>query len=102
MFLFLCGFVFSLEHAQGLAEAIGRSWSNTGDPSSFLHDVDNIEKVTAADVQRVVKQYLPQDHATVVVIPPPSGAAAPPAAGPPPPTKTAPAAPAAPAAKEEK
>jgi len=96
------GFVFSLEHVQGLAEAIGRSWINTGDPSSFLHDVDNIEKVTAADVQRVVKQYLPQDHATVVVIPPPSGAAAPPAAGPPPPTKPAPAAPAAPAAKEKK
>jgi len=99
------GFVFSLEHAQGLAEAIGRSWINTGDPSSFLHDVDNIEKVTAADVQRVVKQYLAQDHATVVVIPPPNGAAAQPAAAPPPPTKPAPAAPAAPApapAKEKK
>ena len=32
-------------------------------------DVDAIEKVTAADVQRVVKQYLQPDHATVVVIP---------------------------------
>ena len=40
------GFVFSLEHAQGLAEAIGRSWILTGDPSAFLHDVDDIEKVT--------------------------------------------------------
>lgn len=80
------GFVFSLEHAQGLAEAIGRSWINTGDPSSFLHDVDNVEKVTAADVQRVVKQYLTPDKSTVVVIPPPT--AAPP---PPPPSKTPPA-----------
>jgi len=71
------GFVFSLEHAQGLAEAIGRSWINTGDPSSFLHDVDNVEKVGAADVQRVVKQYMTQDHSTVVVIPPPGAAAAP-------------------------
>ncbi|HEY6034403.1 MAG TPA: pitrilysin family protein, partial [Kofleriaceae bacterium] len=98
------GFVFSLEHAQGLAEAIGRSWINTGDPSSFLHDVDTIEKVSAADVQRVVKQYLAQDHATVVVIPPPNAAAPPPppAAAPPTPTKAAPAAPAAPAAKEKK
>ena len=42
--------MFSLEHAQGLAEAIGRSWILTGDPSSFLHDVDEIEKVSAADV----------------------------------------------------
>ncbi len=64
------GFVFSLEHAQGLAEAIGRSWILTGDPTQFMRDVDEIEKVTAADVQRVIKQYLTPDRATVVVIPP--------------------------------
>jgi zinc protease len=64
------GFVFSLEHAQGLAEAIGRSWILTGDPTQFMRDVDEIEKVNAADVQRVVKQYLGSDRATVVVIPP--------------------------------
>jgi zinc protease len=63
------GFVFSLEHAQGLAEAIGRSWILTGDPQSFLHQVDQIEKVTAADVQRAIKTYLQPDRATVVVIP---------------------------------
>jgi zinc protease len=63
------GFVFSLEHAQGLAEAIGRAWILTGDPQAFLHQVDQIEKVTAADVQRVVKTYLQSDRATVVVIP---------------------------------
>jgi zinc protease len=64
------GFTFSLEHAQGLAEAIGRSWIQTGDPSQFMHDVDEVEKVSAADVKRVVKQYLGPDRATVVVIPP--------------------------------
>ena len=64
------GFTFSLERVHGLGEAIGRSWILTGDPQSFLHDVDEIEKVTAADVQRVVKQYLTADKATVVVIPP--------------------------------
>jgi len=64
------GFVFSLEDAVGLAEAIGRSWIHTGSPSSFMNDVDQIEKVTAADVQRVVKQYLSPDLATIVVIPP--------------------------------
>jgi zinc protease len=64
------GFVFSLEHAQGLAEAIGRSWILTGDPTQFMRDVDEIEKVTGADVQRVVKQYLGADRATVVIIPP--------------------------------
>jgi len=64
------GFVFSLENAQGLAEAIGRSWILTGTPSSFIKDVDLIERVTAADVQRVVKQYLTPDNATIVIIPP--------------------------------
>jgi len=64
------GFVFSLENVQGLAEAIGRSWILTGSPGSFIKDVDQIEKVTAADVQRVVKQYMSPDRATIVVIPP--------------------------------
>ena len=64
------GFIYSLEKVQGLAEAVGRSWILTGDPGSFVHDVDEIEKVTAADVQRVIKQYMSPDKATVVVIPP--------------------------------
>jgi zinc protease len=64
------GFVFSLENVQGLAEAMGRSWILTGNPTSFMGDVDQIEKVTAADVQRVVKTYLTPELATIVVIPP--------------------------------
>jgi zinc protease len=64
------GFVFSLESAQGLAEAMGRSWIQTGDPTSFLRDVDEIANVTAEDVKRVIKQYFAPDKATVVVIPP--------------------------------
>ena len=56
-------FVFSLENVQGLAQAIGRSWILTGDPTSFVNDVDKIEKVTAADVKRVVKQYFAADKA---------------------------------------
>lgn len=64
------GFVFSLEQVQGLATAMGRSWILTGDPSSFMRDVDAIEKVTAADVKRVVTKYLAPDKATIVVIPP--------------------------------
>ncbi|HET7499698.1 MAG TPA: pitrilysin family protein [Kofleriaceae bacterium] len=64
------GLVFSLESAQGLGEAIGRSWILTGNPAGFLRDQEALDKVSAADVQRVVKQYLSTDHATVVVIPP--------------------------------
>jgi zinc protease len=61
--------VFSLENAQGLGEAIGRSWIVTGNPSSFLRDPDEIEKISAAEVQRVARQYLSTGHATIVVFP---------------------------------
>ena len=64
------GLVFSLENVQGLGESIGRSWILTGDPGSFFHDFDDIEKVMPGDVQRVAKQYLTPEQATVVVIPP--------------------------------
>lgn len=63
-------FVFSLESVQGLGEAIGRSWIFNGNPRAFLTEADDLDKVSASDVQRVVKQYLAADRATVVVIPP--------------------------------
>jgi zinc protease len=63
-------FVFSLETTPGLGEAVGRSWILTGNPGAFVQDIDALDKVSAADIQRVVKQYLSTDHATVVVIPP--------------------------------
>jgi zinc protease len=75
------GFVFSLENVQGLAQAIGRSWILTGDATAFLRDVDEIERIGAADVQRVVKKYLGPELATIVVIPP-RGAPAPAAEAP--------------------
>jgi predicted Zn-dependent peptidase len=71
------GFTFSLENAQGLAQAIGRSWILTGDASAFMRDVDEIEKVTAADVANAVKKYMAPNNATIVVIPPKGAAAAP-------------------------
>lgn len=64
------GFVFSLESAQGVGEAIGRSWIFSGNPRTFLYEADELDKVSAVDVQRAVKQYLSADRATVVVIPP--------------------------------
>jgi zinc protease len=63
-------FVFSLESVQGMGEAIGRSWIFNGNPRAFLTEADDLDKVSPGDVQRVVKQYLVPDRATVVVIPP--------------------------------
>ncbi len=64
------GFTFSLENAQGLGQAIGRSWVLVGDPVAFMRDIDEIEKVSAADIQRVLKKYMNPDLATIVVMPP--------------------------------
>jgi len=63
------GFVFSLDNVQGLGEIIGRSWIFTGNPGAFMREVDEVEKVSIADIQRVVKQYLSADRTTVVVVP---------------------------------
>lgn len=64
------GATFGLENVQGLGEALGRSWILSGDPAAILRDADEVEKLTAADIQRVAKQYLAPDRATIVVIPP--------------------------------
>jgi zinc protease len=62
--------VFSLESSQGLGEAIGRAWIFTGNAATFATEADELEKVSAVDIQRVVKRYFSPDRATVVVIPP--------------------------------
>lgn len=67
-------FVFGLESVGGLAQQIGMSWINTGNPGWFLGSMDKYEAVTQADVQRVAKKYLTDDNLTVVVIPPKGGA----------------------------
>jgi zinc protease len=62
--------VFSLENVTGMAEQIGHSWILTGDATAFMRDVNELEKVTAADIVRVTKQYLTNERATVLVMPP--------------------------------
>jgi len=65
-------FVYGLENADGIAEQIGQSWILTGDPGQWLRDLDQFEKVTPADVQRVAKTYLDPKAVTVLVVPPPT------------------------------
>ena len=63
-------FVYGLQSVEGLASQMGTSWVHTGDPSSFLSELDKFQKVGAADVQRVARRYLDPKKMTVVVIPP--------------------------------
>ncbi len=68
-------FVFGLETVTGLAQQIGTSWINTGDPRAWLAEYDAIQAVTAADVTRVVKTYLQPGNMTVMLVPPFAGGA---------------------------
>lgn len=63
-------FVGSLAGVAGIAQQIGTSWIQTGDPGHWLGTLDKYAAVTAADVKRVVTTYLRKDKATIVVIPP--------------------------------
>ncbi len=68
-------FVFGLESVTGIANQIGTSWIQRGDPSRFFDDLDAFNKVTAADIKRVANLYLSDTQASVVVIPPGHGGA---------------------------
>jgi zinc protease len=58
-----------LETVYGLAYQIGRSQYVLGDPRAFLSEVDRLDRVTPADVQRVAAKYLRRDNLSLVVIP---------------------------------
>jgi len=64
------GFVFGLEGIEGLAAQIGNSKILTDDAGSWISDYAKYQAVTAADVQRVAKQYLVPTNQTVVTVPP--------------------------------
>ncbi|MEM9491606.1 MAG: pitrilysin family protein, partial [Myxococcota bacterium] len=66
----LSAFVFSLEGVAGVAQRIGTSWIQTGDPAAWLSSIERFNAVTVADIQRVANAYLTENNSTVVVIPP--------------------------------
>jgi predicted Zn-dependent peptidase len=49
----------------GLAVELASYYTNYGDWRRLFTELDDIDKVTAADVQRVAKKYLVPDHRTV-------------------------------------
>jgi len=71
----LAGYVFGLESVNGLAQQVGLSWINTGNPGHWRGDIAGYEAVTPADVQRVASTYLTEDKLTLVTIPPGGSAA---------------------------
>ena len=59
----------SIETVQGKANRLNMYYAETGVADAFQKDLDRINAVTAADVQRVVRQYLLGPRAILTVVP---------------------------------
>ena len=62
-------FLRRIESVMGKADQLNAYFYQTGKPDSFQSDIDRFRRVTAADVQRVVKQYLLTNRVMISVVP---------------------------------
>lgn len=61
------GLLRALDSNSGLAGALASTWMIYGDWRKLFTDLEELDKVTPADVQRVAKAYLTEDNKTVGV-----------------------------------
>lgn len=61
------GLIRSLDSNSGLASLLASSYANFGDWRKPFTELDDIDKVTAADVRRVVTQYFTDANRTITV-----------------------------------
>jgi zinc protease len=71
----IAAFILGRETAKEKADALGRYAVLGKNPNLINTDLSNYLKVTAADIQRVARQYFATAHATVLTVEPPAGAA---------------------------
>jgi zinc protease len=62
-------FLRSIESVAGKSDQLNNYYYQTGQPDSFQKDLDRYRNVSAADVQRVIKQYLQANRVTISVVP---------------------------------
>jgi predicted Zn-dependent peptidase len=62
------GLIRSLDNNSGLAQALASYYADYGDWRKLFTEVDEIDKVTAADVQRVAKDVFNPLHRTIAYI----------------------------------
>ncbi len=62
-------FLNGLEFTSAKADQLNSYYYATGEPDFFQRDLDRYRAVTAADVQRVVRQYLLGNRVTLSVVP---------------------------------
>jgi zinc protease len=61
--------VFALQSLLGKADRINSYMTFRGKPDLFNEELDNVRKVTAADVKRVVQTYLTRPHVVISTVP---------------------------------
>jgi predicted Zn-dependent peptidase len=69
------GVIRQLDDNAGLAQLLASYYANYGDWKKLFTSLDEIDKVTADDVQRVAKKYFTAENRTVAVTYQPEGAA---------------------------
>ena len=62
-------FLNRLEFSSAKADQLNAYYYATGTPDFFQQDLERYRRVTAADVQRVVRQYLTAGRVTLSVVP---------------------------------
>jgi zinc protease len=63
------GFLSSLERVGGKANQLNAYYYQIGDPDGFQRDLDRYRAVTAADVQRAVREYLAGPRVVLSIVP---------------------------------
>ena len=61
--------VFALQSLLGKADRINSYMTFRGKPDLFNEELENVRKVTAADVKRVVQTYLTRPHVVISTVP---------------------------------
>jgi predicted Zn-dependent peptidase len=61
------GLIGSLDNNAGLASLLANYYANYGDWRKIFTDLDEVDNVTAADVQRVVTQYFTTANRTIIL-----------------------------------
>ena len=69
------GLIRQLDDNAGLAQLLASYYANYGDWKKLFTSLDEIDKVTADDVQRVARQYFTKENRTVAITFQPEGAA---------------------------
>ncbi len=60
---------FAVQSIDGLAQQIGTSWVQSGEPGHFANDLDHFAAVSLSDIKAAAKKYFTENNRVVVRLP---------------------------------